>query len=84
MKKVRKPNQAKLRFDLEKLRNPGMACKFQVATGRKFASLIGLRDEDKDVNTAITSYNTAVTNSTSEKLGKERRRDSVFLMRAKI
>ena len=51
-----------------------MACTFQVTTGGKFAPLIGLRDEDMDSNTMITTYNTAVTDAVSELLGKERRR----------
>ena len=40
----------------------------------KFAPLIGLRDEDMDINTMITTYNTAVTDAAREILGKERRR----------
>ena len=35
---------------------------------------IGLSDEDMDINTMITTYNTAVTDAASEILGKERRR----------
>ena len=30
LKMARKPNQPRLRFDLEKLRNPDVACTFQV------------------------------------------------------
>ena len=41
---------------------------------RKFAPLIGLSDEDMDMDTMITTYNTAVTDAASEILGKERRR----------
>ena len=33
--------------------------------------LIGLRDEDMDINTMITTYNTAVTDAASEILGNE-------------
>ena len=36
--------------------------------------LIGLSDEDMDMDTMITTYNTAVTDAASEILGKERRR----------
>ena len=72
LKKTRKPNQPRLRFDLEKLRNPNVACTFQATIGGKFAPLIGLSDEDMD--TMITTYNTAMTDAASEILGKERRR----------
>ena len=40
-----------------------MACTFQATIGGKFAPLIGLRDEDIDINT---------TDAASEVLGKER------------
>ena len=39
-----------------------------------FAPLIGLSDEDMDMDTMITTYNTAVTDAAREILGKERRR----------
>ena len=74
LKKTRKPNQPRLRFDLEKLRDPDVACTFQATIGGKFAPLIGMRDEDMDMDTMITTYNTAVTDAASEILGKERRR----------
>ena len=72
LKMARKPNQPRLRFDLEKLRNPDVACTFQATIGGKFAPLIGLSDEDMD--TMITTYNTAMIDAASEILGKERRR----------
>ena len=72
LKMARKPNQPRLRFDLEKLRNPDVACTFQATIGGKLAPLIGLSDMDMD--TMITTYNTAVTDAASEILGKERRR----------
>ena len=69
LKKVRKPNQPRLRFDFEKLRDPDVACTFQATICGKFTSLIGLRDEDMDINTMINTYNTAVTDAASEILG---------------
>ena len=73
LKEARKTNQPRLRFDLEKLRDP-VACTFQATMGGKFASLIGLRDEELDIDTMITTYNTAVTDSANEILGKKRLR----------
>ena len=58
-----------------------MACTFQATIGGKFASLIGLRDEDMDINTMITTYNTVVTDAASEILGKERRRKKPWVTR---
>ena len=53
LKKARKSNQPRLRFDLEKLRDPDVACTFQATIGGKFAPLIGLSDEDRDIDTLI-------------------------------
>ena len=74
LKKARKPNQPRLRFDFEKLSDPDVACTFQATVGGKFTLLIGLSDEDMDINTMITTYNTVVTDAASEILRKERRR----------
>ena len=79
VKKARKPNQPRLRFDLEKLRDPDVACTFQATIGGKFAPIIGPRDEDMDIDTMITTYNTAVTDATSGILGKERRRKKPWI-----
>ena len=65
LKKARKPNQPRLRTDLEKLRYPDVACTFQATIGGKFAPLIGLSNYH---------LHTAVTDAASEILGKERRR----------
>ena len=61
LKTARKPNQP--RFDLEKLRDPDVACTFQATIGGKFAKLTGLSDEDMDIDTMITTYNTAVADA---------------------
>ena len=74
LKKARKQNQPRQRFDLEKLRDPDVACTFQATIGGTFAPLIGLSDEDIDIDIMITTYNIAVTDAASEILGKERRR----------
>ena len=74
LKKARKPNQPRLRFDLEKLRDPDVAGTFKETIGGKFAPLIGLNDEDMDIDTMITTYITAMTDAASEILGRERRR----------
>ena len=74
LKKCEKLLQCKSFSHLEKLRNQDVACTFQAMIGGKFAPLIGLSDEDMDMDTMITTYNTAVTDAASEILGKERLR----------
>ena len=73
LKKARKPNQPRLSFDLEKLREPDVAATFQAMIGGKFAPLIGLSDKDMDMDKMLTTYNTAVTDAAGEIFGKERR-----------
>ena len=79
LKKARKPNQPGLSFDLEKLRDTDVAGNFQATIGGKFAPLIGLSDENMDIDTMITTYNTAVTDAASEILGKERHRNKPWV-----
>ena len=47
-----------------------MACTFQATIGGKLAQLIGQSDEDMDIDTVITTYNTAVTDAASKILGE--------------
>ena len=77
LKKVRKPALPRQRFDLKKLWEPDVACAFQATVGGKFAPLIGLRADDMDIDTMISTYNTAFTNAASEILRTERRRKSL-------
>ena len=65
---------ANIHFFKDGLRDPDVACTFQATIGGKFAPLIGMSDEDMDMDTMITTYNTAVTDAASEILGEERRR----------
>ena len=74
LKKASKPNQPRRRFDLEKLKDPDVACTFQATIGGKFTSLTGLRDKDMGIDTMITTYNAPVIDAANEILGKERRR----------
>ena len=45
---------------------------FQAIIGRKFAPLTIMNNEDTDMDSMITSFNTAVTETASEILGKHR------------
>ena len=40
LKKTREPNKQRLRFDLEKFRDPDVACTSHATIGGKFAKLI--------------------------------------------
>ena len=74
LKKARKQNKPRIRFDLEKLRDRDVSCTFQATIGGKLEPLNGLSIEDRNIDTIITTCNTAVTDAASEVFGKERHR----------
>ena len=81
MKKTKIRTLSRLRFELEKLRNPDVASTVKATIGGKFAPLINLRDDDIDIDSMINIYNTVVTAKASEILGKECRRKKPWLTR---
>lgn len=58
-----------------------MAGTFQATIAGKFATLINLRDDDKDTDSMITIYNTVVTDTASEIFGKECHRKKPWVIR---
>ena len=71
-KRISKPKQTKLKFDLDKLKDPNVLETFLAMIGGKFAPLTIMNSEDADVDTVITTFNTAVTETAGEILGKHR------------
>ncbi|KAK2178782.1 hypothetical protein NP493_530g00006 [Ridgeia piscesae] len=72
LKRVKKHVHARIKFDLEKLKDPEVAEAFHAMIGGKFAALTILDADGTDMETLINTFNTAVTNTTSEILGKHR------------
>ena len=70
LKRISKPRRTRLKFDLEKLKDPNVLETFQAMIGRKFAPLTIMSNEDTDIDSMITTFNTAVTETASEILGK--------------
>ena len=62
------------KFDLEKLNDPNVLETFQAMIGGKFAHLTITNKEDTDLDSMITTFNTAVTETASEILSKHHRR----------
>ena len=58
------------KFDLEKLKDPEVAEASRAMIGGRFAPLTLLGVEDTEVDTQITTVNTAMTETASEILGK--------------
>ena len=72
LKRISKPKHSRLKFDLEKLKDPNVLETFQAVIGWKFAPLTIMDNEDRYLDSMITTLNTAVIEIASEILGKHR------------
>ena len=70
LKRISKPKHTRLKFDLEKLKDPNVLEIFQTMIGGKFAPLTIMNNEDTYMDSVITTFNTAVTETASEILCK--------------
>ena len=73
LKNSRKPIQPRIKFDLEKLKDPTVMSAFQATIGGRFAPLAKLVD-DVDLDSMVTHFNKTVTDTAAERLGKQRRK----------
>ena len=74
LKKISKPKHTSLKFDLEKLKDPSVSETFQAMIGGRFAPLSIMSNVNTDIDSVITTFNTAVTETASEILGKHRQK----------
>ena len=65
LKKISKPKHTRLKFDLKKLKDPNVLESFQAKIGGRFAPLTIMSNEDTDIDSMITTFNTAVTETAS-------------------
>ena len=75
LKESSKPKHTKLTFDLEKLKDPNVLETLQAIIGGKSAPLTVINSADTDMDTMITTFNTAVTETASEILGKRQKKN---------
>ena len=73
LKNSRKPTQPRIRFDLENLYDPTVMNAFQATIGGRSAPFATLVDEDADLDSMVTHFNKAVTDTAAERLGKQHR-----------
>ena len=66
LKNSRKPTQPRIRYDLEKLNDPTVMSAFQATIGGRFAPLATLVDGDADLDSMVTHFNKAVTDTAAE------------------
>ena len=73
LKKLKKKQgHTRIKFDLEKLKDPGLAQVFEAKIGGKFAPLMLLDTDKTCTDTLIDTFNTAVIETAGEVLGKKR------------
>ena len=70
LKKVSKQGHPRIRFDLEKLKDPEVAETFKAMIGGKFAPLTLLDADNVNMDDLINKFNVAVTETSNETLGK--------------
>ena len=72
LKKVSKQGHTRIKFDLEKLKDPEVAETFKARIGGKFAPLTSLDADDSNTGDLDNKFNVAVTETANETLGKYR------------
>ena len=60
-RKIIKPKHTKLKFDLEKLKDFNVLETYQAKIGGKLVPLTIMSNDDTNIDTMITTFNTAVT-----------------------
>ena len=81
LKNSRKPTQPRIRVDLEKLNDPTVMSVFQATIGGRFEPLATLVVEDADMDSMVTHFNKAVTDTATELLGKQHRKRKPWVTR---
>ena len=69
-KRISTPKHTRLKFDLEKLKGPNALETFRAMIEGRFVPLIIMSNEDTDIDLLINTFNTAVTETASDILGK--------------
>ena len=57
VKRISKPKHIRLKFDLEKLKDPNVLETFQAMIGGKFEPLTFMKNEDANMESIITIFN---------------------------
>ena len=69
-----KPKHTRPKFDFENLKDPTVLETFQAVIDGRFAPLTIMSNEDTNINSMITTFNTAVTETADVILGKHRQK----------
>ena len=72
LQKMKNQGNVRIRFSLEKRKDPYIAEFFRATIGGTFAPLLVLDNQDTEIHALINSFNTAVTETANNILGKHR------------
>ena len=72
LKKTKKPKTTRMKFNLDRLKDPTILETFQATIGGKFAALLTTLDEDVEETTG--KFNAVMTETASDILGKHRKK----------
>ena len=72
LQRVKNQGSIRIRFSLEKLKDPNIAEIFQATIGGKFDSLLALENQNTEMVALINSFNIAVTETANSIFGKHR------------
>ena len=61
LQRMKNQGNIRIRFSLQKHKDPNIAEFFQATKGRKFAQLLSFENQDTKIDALINSFNTAVT-----------------------
>ena len=79
LKMIVKPKQVRIKFALEKLKDPKIAEAFQAMIGGKFAPLTILEEKNTTTETLTNKFNNAMTDTASVILGKHRHKKKPWI-----
>lgn len=80
LKKIKKQDSVRIKFNLDKLKDPNIIEAFQASIGGKFAPLLALDDnQDTEIDIMINTFNTAVIETANDILGKHRPRKKPWI-----
>ena len=79
LKRISEPKHTRLKFDLEKLKDPNVLETFQAMIGGRFAPLTIMDNENTNLDSMITTFNTAVIETASDILGKHRQKKQTWV-----
>ena len=79
LKRIRKPKHTRLKFARKKLKDPNVLETFHAMIGGRFAPLNIMNNEDTDMDSTITTFKTAVTETATEILSKHRQKKKPWI-----